>query len=357
LKTARVKPVGLPEKADTVDFLVEVEEKKPYAIEASVGYDTSRRLYVSTRLSDLNLLGRNKEVWIELEGSQIGNRGELGITEPRLLNTRIAASGNLFWEKREELNVGFGTRSYGLTTSFGRKLPYHLSANLGIRYERKEQYLRDEAVLDSDQDELYDPRGIMVVSPSLVYNSVDSFIRPRKGMYSSVGIDFSRGLENALDNFIVYRGEIRWYAMLHKRVVLALRGRAGHIVPSGEESVIPEDQLFFLGGLSSVRGYGENRLRTDADGDALGGRTELVGSVEVRFDIGFNLELAPFYDIGSVKNALVDEGEDVFLASAGLSLRYMTPFLPIGLQYGHKLDKQEADEDNGRFYFSLGYTF
>lgn len=357
LKAARVKPVGLQEKADTIDFLVEVEEKKPYAIEASIGYDTTRRLYISTRLSDLNLLGLNKEVWAELEGSQIGSRGELGITEPRLLNTRISASGNLFWEKQEERNVSFGTRSYGLATSFVRKLPFQLSANLGVRYERKEQYLRDESDIEYDTEELYDPRGIIVVSPSLVYNSVDSFIRPREGVYASVGIDFSRGLENSLDNFIIYRGEVRWYTMLHKRIVLAVRGRAGHIVPSGEESVIPEDQLFFLGGLSSVRGYGENRLRIDAEGDALGGRTEIVGSAELRFDIGFNLELAPFYDIGSVRNALVDEGRDDFLASAGLSLRYLTPYLPIGVQYGYKLDEQETDTHSGRFYFSLGYTF
>ena len=357
LTTARVRPIGLPEKADTIDFLVEVEEKKPYVIEASVGYDTTRRLYVGTRLRDLNLLGLNKEVWVGLEGSQIGNRGELGITEPRLLDTRISASANIFWEKREELNVSFGTRSYGLTTSFNRKLPFHLSANLGLSYERKEQYLRDDVYLAEDETEYYDPRGIIVVSPSLVYNSVDSFIRPREGVYSSIGIDFSRGLENSFDNFVIYRSEIRWYTLLHKRLVLAVRGRAGHIVPSGEESVIPEDQLFFLGGLSSIRGYDENRLRTDANGDALGGRTELVGSVELRFDMGFNLELAPFYDIGSVRNTLVDEGDDAFLASAGLSLRYLTPYLPFGVQYGHKLDKQEADTSKGLFYFTLGYTF
>jgi len=356
-KTARVKPVGLKEASEEVDFLVEVEEKKPYTALASIGYDTSRQLYLKTRLSDLNLFGLNKEAWIGLEVSQVGNHGELGLSEPRLLDTHISAVTNLFWEKREELNKSFGTESYGLTVSFIRKLPHNLSANLVIGYERKEQYLRDgESLADSDE-EVYDPRGIMVTSPSLVYNSVDSFIRPRKGVFSSIGVDFSKGLENSLDNFIKYRYEARLYFQILERIVFATRGRVGHIVPSGDNSVISEDQLFFLGGISSVRGYDENRLRIDQTGDALGGRTEIVGSIESRFDIGFNLELSPFYDIGSVRDALIDEGSDSFRSSIGLSLRYLTPYCPIGIQYGHKLDKLEKDEDKGRFYFTIGYTF
>ncbi|RJP79063.1 MAG: outer membrane protein assembly factor BamA [Desulfobacteraceae bacterium] len=356
-KSARVKPLGLKEISEKVDFLVEVEEKKPYALEASIGYDTSKKLFLNSRLSDLNLMGLNKEAWVELEGSQIGNRGEIGLTEPRLLDTRISASANLFWEKREELNVGFGTEGYGLTVSFIRKLPYNMSARLAIGYERKEQYLRDGESFSDDDQEAYDPRGILVTSPSIVYNSVDSFIRPQKGMFTSIGMDFSRGLENSLDNFITYRSEIRMYSQIYNRIVFAVRGRAGHIVPSGEKSVIPEDQLFFLGGLSSVRGYDENRLRIDREGAAMGGRTELLGSMEVRFDIGFNLELAPFYDIGSVRNALTEEGEDSFRSSTGLSLRYITPYFPVGIQYGYMLDRQESDKNNGRLYFSIGYTF
>ncbi len=356
-KTARVKPIGLKEASEEVDFLVEVEEKKPYAAQASMGYDTSRQLYLKTRLSDLNLFGLNKEAWIGLEVSQIGNHGELGIAEPHLLDTRISAVTNLFWEKREELNKSFGTESYGLTVSFTRKLPHNLSTNLVVGYERKEQYLRDRESFSESDEEAYDPRGIMVTSPSLVYNSVDSFIRPRKGVFSSIGVDFSKGLENSLDNFIKYRYEARMYFQIHERIIFATRGRVGHIVPSGDNSVISEDQLFFLGGLSSVRGYDENRLRIDQTGDALGGRTEIVGSFESRFDIGFNLELSPFFDIGSVRDALIDEGSDSFRSSIGLSLRYLTPYCPIGIQYGYKLDKIETDEEKGRFYFTIGYTF
>ena len=58
----------------------------------------------------------------------------------------------------------------------------------------------------------------------------------------------------------------------------------------------------------------------------------------------------------SVKDAEVDEGSDRFRASVGLGLRYITPIGPMGLLYGHKLDREEGDSA-GRFHLSIGYSF
>ncbi|MBW1898197.1 MAG: outer membrane protein assembly factor BamA [Deltaproteobacteria bacterium] len=356
-ETARIKPMGLKEKADKVNFLVEVEEKKPYSFQVSVGYDTSRRLYADTRIGDLNLFGLNKDTWASLEVSEIGERGVVGITEPRFVGTRISSTLNLFGENREEFNKRFGTTAFGAVLSFKHKLPYNLSVGLALSVERKEQYLRVEEAVVSDESEEYKPRSILVNTPLIVYNSIDSFIRPRKGIFSSLTMDVSKGLENSLDDFIKYQYEIRLYYTFHKRLTFAIRGRTGHIVPFGEESNIPDDQLFFLGGLSDVRGYDENRLRVDAEGEAVGGRTQFLGSIEVRFDVGYNIELAPFFDTGSIQDALLNEGADEFRSSVGISLRYLTPSLPIGLQYGHKLDRKTSEENAGRLYFTIGYTF
>jgi len=356
-ETARIRPMGLKEKEDTVNLLVEVEEKKSYSFQASVGHDTSRRLYANTRIGDLNFFGLNKDAWASLEISEIGERGEVGITEPRFLGTRISSTVNLFGENREEFNKRFGTTAFGAALSFKRKLPYNLSAGLTLSVERKEQYLRFEEAVVSDESEEYEARSILVNTPSIVYNSVDSFIRPTKGFFSSLTMDISSGLENSLDDFIKYQYEIRLYYTFHKRLTFAIRGRAGHIVPFGGESNIPDDQLFFLGGLSDVRGYDENRLRVDAEGEAVGGRTVVLGSIEARFDVGYNIELAPFFDTGSIQEAQLEEGSDEFRSAVGISLRYHTPFLPIGLQYGHKLDRKKSEENAGRFYFTIGYTF
>jgi outer membrane protein insertion porin family len=210
-EAARIKSIGLKEKAEKVNLLVEVEEKKPYSFKASIGYDTSRRFYANTRIGDLNLFGVNKDAWAGFEVSEIGERGEVGITEPRFLGTRISSTVNLFGENREEFNQSFGTTAFGAALSFKRKLPYDLSAGLTLSVERKEQYLRVEEVDLSDVSEAYEARTILVNTPSIVYNSVDSFIRPGKGIFSSLTVDISKGLESSLDDFIKYQYELRLY--------------------------------------------------------------------------------------------------------------------------------------------------
>ena len=49
-ETARTLPIGLKEKKDKVHLMVEVEEKKPYSLEAGFGYDTPRHLYGNIRI-------------------------------------------------------------------------------------------------------------------------------------------------------------------------------------------------------------------------------------------------------------------------------------------------------------------
>ncbi len=357
-ETARTIPIGLKEKADRVHLMVEVEEKKPYSVQAGLGYDTSRHLYFNTRVGDQNLFGLNKDAWISLEVSEIGQKGETGITEPRFLGTRIQSSFTIFGEKREEFNQDFGTRSQGAVLSFSRKLPYDLTAGLAFSLERKEQFLRygRQPMLPEEKEE-YEPRSILVTSPSIAYDSVDSFFRPQKGIYSSLKADVSSGLKNSLDDFIKYQYEIKLYYTFFKRLTFAFRGRAGHISLFNSQSNIPDDQLFYMGGLTDVRGYNENMLQFDDEGEALGGRTAFSGTIEARFDAGFNIEIAPFFDTGSIRDTFNNEGTDEFRSAVGIGLRYLFPYLPVGIQYGHKLDRKKHLEDAGRFYVTIGYIF
>ena len=119
---------------------------------------------------------------------------------------------------------------------------------------------------------------------------------------------------------------------------------------------VPNDQLFYLGGTSSVRGFEENLLRFEKKGDPVGGRAALNGSIEARVDLGRNFELALFYDTGTVRKTVRKGGADEFRDAAGLGLRYITPIGAIGALYGWKLDPKDG-ESSGQFHFSVGYTF
>ena len=149
---------------------------------------------------------------------------------------------------------------------------------------------------------------MVVITPLVQYDSRDSFIRPRKGGLASVSADISHGLDDNLDNFVRYRSDLRFYWTPKERLTFALRGFAGAIQPYGAGGQVPDDQLFFLGGTSNVRGYKENMLCFDSDMNPVGGKLALSGSVEARYDLGRNWELTVFVDAGSLGDIASKQG-------------------------------------------------
>jgi len=344
---------GLKEKAETVNLFVEVEENRPYFVQVSGGYESDSGLFGRAMVGDRNLFGLNKDLWASGEVSQTGYRLETRLTEPRFLNTHTTASIGVYIEELTEFNQPFGTRTIGGGVGFGREWGKHITTALSFNLERRDQFRVDDDPFSEVEEET---RTIFVTTPFIRYDSRDSFVRPTRGLFSSLSVDISKGVNNQVDDFVRYLFDTRYFFTPVERVTIAGLARIGQVLPYADSALIPDDQLFFLGGIRDVRGFKENLLRFDSESTPVGGKTAIVGSIEARIDLGLNLELTTFFDIGSVQDALIDEGSDRFRPTVGLGLRYITPIGPMGLLYGHKLDHEEG-ESAGRFHLSIGYSF
>ena len=353
LHNVSFRSLGLKEQDETVHLFVEVEEIKPYFAQLSTGYESDRGFYGRTRIGDRNLFGRNKSLWASAEVSQTGYRLETRLTEPRFFNTPITASLGFFTEELTEFNQPFGTRTTGGSLGFVHEWDRRLMAGLGFSLERRDQFRVELDPLSPVEEET---RTIFVTTPFVRYDTRDSFIRPTRGGYASLSVDISKGLDNQLDDFVRYLFDTRYFYAPLDKVVLAGLFRLGQVLPYSEAGLVPDDQLFFLGGIRDVRGFRENLLRVDGAGNPVGGQTAIVGSLEARFELGLNLELTTFFDIGSVRDAQEAAGSDRFRPTLGLGLRYITPIGPMGLLYGIPLDRDEG-EAAGQFHLSIGYTF
>jgi outer membrane protein insertion porin family len=347
---------GLKEKANIVNLFLELEEKKPYYIQSGAGYDTEKEFYANILAGDHNLFGLNKDVWGSGEISQIGHRGDLGISEPRFMGTRVKAELSMFTETREAFNTDFGTRERGVSLAFSRRFLEKFNAGVSLVYSYRKDYSREPERVFMDAEYQFGSRDIITISPSLIYNATDSYIRPRKGLFSSLLLDISKGINNSRDDFLRYRFEVRKYYTPIENLSLALRGRVGDITPFAETSTIPEDQLFFLGGTSTVRGFEQNLLRFDEFGKGVGGLTSILGNIEARFDLGSKFEFSLFYDIGSVRSTVINKESDEFRSSAGIGFHYFTAIGPVGAYYGRKLNRKSG-ESADRFHFTIGFRF
>ena len=124
------------------------------------------------------------------------------------------------------------------------------------------------------------------------------------------------------------------------------RVRAGGIGTNDFDQV-PPFLRFFAGGDQSVRGYGYRTLGpTDEDGDNVGGRFLLTGSVEYQYPLSNSWRLATFVDEG---NAFDDLG-DPLKTGVGVGIRWVSPVGPIRLDIARGLDEPE----NFRLHFSMG---
>jgi len=129
-----------------------------------------------------------------------------------------------------------------------------------------------------------------------------------------------------------------------------LRARVGASAV-GDFEELPAPYRFFTGGDNSVRGYDYNELSPlDANGNRIGGRHLLVGSVELQRSLPRNLVGAVFVDAGNA----FDKFGDPLEYSAGVGLRYRLPFLSIGIDVAQSLSDTSR---NPRFHINFTPEF
>lgn len=162
-----------------------------------------------------------------------------------------------------------------------------------------------------------------------------------------------RGTHTGLSSdatFAQLRLQGKWIQALGEQTRILLRGEVG-TTRIDDEFSLPLSQRFFAGGDQSVRGFGYNDLGpVNADGDVVGGKHLLVGSVELerRFKGEWsNWGLAAFVDAG---NAMDDF--DVPLArGAGVGLRWKTPVGMVRVDVARPLS---VDDPDWRLHLSIG---
>ncbi|NJL58608.1 MAG: BamA/TamA family outer membrane protein [Desulfobacteraceae bacterium] len=248
--SVQFKTQGLKEKENQVNLVVEVEEKKPFYVQTGIGYDTERNFYLQAKAGNRNFRGLNRNIWAEGEVSQIGHRADIGVTEPRLFGSRISSALTVFSERKEEFNQEFGISTHGASLGFNRKLSKYLNVGLSFRGEQRYQYLLDDDTVPENPEE-YETRTLAAATPSISYDSRDSFFRPKKGIISSLSADISKGIDNTLDDFIKYRMDTRAFITpaSFDRLTFAFRTQIGYIDPYNSDKQVPTDQLFFWAAL------------------------------------------------------------------------------------------------------------
>jgi outer membrane translocation and assembly module TamA len=159
--------------------------------------------------------------------------------------------------------------------------------------------------------------------------------------------------------------EGRYYHTIGSRVVVALRARAGSIDASGREGIVPFFKRYFLGGATSLRGWGRFEVSPlGGDGEPIGGQAFANFSTEVRFPLAGKLSAVLFLDGGNVWTDAWDFNLNDLRYDIGPGLRYNTPIGPFRIDLGYQLNpipwliiNGQEQERPLRVHFSIGQAF
>ena len=236
----------------------------------------------------------------------------------------------------------FGESSDG--TRWGEKL--RLQWNYSFRHIRLTPRKEQLASYETD-------RGS--ISLSLIGDTRDSFLNPKRGLFWSLTSEFSRKWLGSDVNYLKLYSQAYLFIPLGGETIWVSGLRLG-AVPGDNPLLIIEDR-FHAGGAYSVRGFPQYYLGPKNElGDPLGGQAVVIFNQELRFPLYKSFYGGIFYDTGNVFALAQQMSLKGLRHSAGLGLRYVLPFGPIRLDWAYVLDPKPG-EKRYRFTFTIGHVF
>ncbi|MDC7814884.1 MULTISPECIES: autotransporter assembly complex family protein [Pseudomonas] len=333
----RVDAAPTAAEHEVIPVAVRLETRKPRTMGLGLGYstDVGPRVKANWTRHWVNPQGHSYgwEAEVSAPRQNVGLWYDIPLDPP--LTDKLRFAGGY---QNEEIS-GTDTLSKLLTVGpeWHSKLPSGWQRVVSLKYQREEYRLGDDSGLSN------------LLMPGLTYSYLrsDNRIDPHNGYRiqfdtklakEGVGSDTNllygtvllKGLTTAWDNHR-FLGRVQF----------------GGSATNGYKS-IPPSLRFFAGGDQSVRGYDYQTLSPkNSEGDRIGGRYMVAGSVEYQYSIAEKWRIATFVDQGNSFNKLELPN---LKTGVGVGLRWVSPVGPIRVDLAHAMN----DDGGIRLHFSMG---
>ncbi|HET7695759.1 MAG TPA: BamA/TamA family outer membrane protein [Vicinamibacterales bacterium] len=381
---ANIEPVIREgEQPETVPVKVTVTEGKHRKVNFGLGYGSEEKGRASIDWRHVNFFGGARTLQLEGSYSALSKGGRVNFRQPYLFGPRynmVATAQSWFRdEPAYTLNTRGGRVSFERT--FARRGPLSQrqgQTSLSLTYTNEFQSydvaeiaLRDPTAHDLLISLGLDPlngkaRGrLSSVDLDVHRSTADSTVNARRGYTLDAHLERAGSLLRGDYDFAELILEGRYYLALGDLAVIAVKARGGSIgTPRGENLRVPFFRRYFLGGSSSLRGWGRFEVSPLYNGFPIGGHTMFESSAELRAPVWGNLSAVLFADAGNVWNNAWDFNVNQLRYDVGPGLRYMTPIGPIRADLGYQVNPVPGLLIDGkeqsrrfRFHFSIGQAF
>jgi outer membrane protein assembly complex protein YaeT len=364
------KSQQLPE----VPVRVTVAEAKHQRLTTGVGYGSEEKARATLRWDHLNLLGGAQHAGVEMKWSSLDRGVRLDYTEPYFLT--------------RHLSLDFESRAWqAIEPVYSQNL---LGGRATLRHQSNAQFYWALSLVNEYQRSTITNAALedFTIRNNLIALGLDPRTGITRGTTASVAFDVNRNTTNSLldanrgyvltghaeqagkwlwgtYNYWEVQGEARHYTRVARSFVWANRFQLGTIQPLGTDSSVPFSERYFLGGATSIRGWGRFEVSPlSGFGLPIGGLSMYDGSTEIRKPLWGKFGGVGFLDFGKVANTSSSFTSSNLVFAAGPGLRYLTPIGPARVDLGYQLNRipnlrvnGKPETRNWRIHFSIGQAF
>ena len=372
---ANVEPLNQEQQPEEVPIRVTVAEGNHQRVNLGGGYGTEEKARVDAEYHHVNFLGDARSAGAHVRWSSLDRGVRLEFNQPYVFSPHfslgaeaqqwytftpayqsVVTGGKMTLTHRSSVNTSWAT---SFTSEHNRS-----SISSDVRDDLKLRASLIALGLDPSTNE--QNGSLNALGFDFQHSTADSPIDAHHGYQVAIHAEQTAKLAPGNFNYSSVSADGRHYFPFGNRVVLASRLQLGNIRPAGGEPAnVPFAKRYFLGGATSVRGWGRYEVSPLTEsGLPIGGDSLLAFSEELRAGLRGKLGIVLFLDGGNVWADAFGFTLGDLRYAVGPGLRYQTPVGPLRFDFGYQLNPTPELLVNGtpqtrrfRLHFSIGQAF
>ena len=379
---------------DKIVATIEVKEKSTGTFQIGAGFSSYESFILTGQISQNNFFGWGQTLSLQVQWSAIRQLGQIQFVEPYFFDTKWTFAFDLY--ATDSFYTNFSRKAVGGSLTWGYELsglawlwPWtrHLE-DIRIFGTYTNEYVNvTSAVQDLLLYNRFRSGTTSAIRLSLQWDKRDNRLFPTAGIFLALSAEYAPPIlapkwlfGESVNLFSRYTADLRWYKPIAGGLVFRSRLLVGAIFAWDQAHPIPISELYYIGGINTVRGY---RLFDIAPRTlvgiapspdaplhtlAIGGNKELVLNFELEYPLLEKLGIrgVVFFDMGNAfaPGAWTDPAVSWSLyKSWGFGFRWLSPIGPLRFEWGIPLNRRR-DPVTGAwldqpldFQFTIGNFF
>jgi outer membrane protein assembly complex protein YaeT len=371
---ATVQPVNPELQPAEVQTRVTVAEGAHERWNLGIGYGTEEKARVDAEYHHLNFFGDARAAGAHVRWSSLDRGARLDFNQPYLIRPHFSLGGEVQqWYTytpayRSIVTGGKATVTHGAGehTSWAVSLTSEHDRSVVAPNVLADLKLRNNLISLGLDPRTGEQNGALnALGFDLRRSTADSLLDAHRGYQLAFHAEQAGRILPGTFQYLAISVDGRQYLPFSDRIGLASRVQLGNMAPAGNnEKAVPFSKKYFLGGATSIRGWGRFEVSPLEQGLPVGGNSLFAFSEEMRAVLRGKIGGVLFLDGGNVWADTWGINLGDLRYAVGPGLRYQTPIGPVRFDLGYQLNpvpdllvSGQPQKRRWRIHFSIGQAF